>query len=539
MEKTVADVKSYVDIVDLVSSSGVRLIRVGRVLQGLCPFHAERTPSFTVYPDTQSFYCFGCGEGGDVIDFVRLRENVGFMDAIERLSRDIYSASSRPPQLPPPPPVKQALPKELIGLYTDVYKTAREAILTDIGKDAEHVRQYMASRGFSRADIERIHVGAYLPAHRDRLKDHYPKETIDISGLMSYGKGYNYQLIFPHFNTNGEIIGLVFRLTKDGTDSAGRPLSKYKFTPQFDKDVPYNLYHAAGQIKANNGNVIVVEGHLDINTLVALGFANAVCLGGHYLNKRHIDMLIAAGAKNILLWMDSDDAGTKGAVEGVKLVLQDGRLNIFTITTSYKDVGDINKIQKREDRIDAIRKALASNVFGSTWLGRITATAKWDKEAQAYMQITSATDRQETINTAKEIYNSIVDPVYKREYLKAFCRTAGYRFGDMEASFRQRRVRQPKSVHVSLHLLTRLREMYANENFDLARAQRYVAQMYADCAKNKRLTRESREVFSTVQTMLTNYRIIELYQYVEQQLAELASTYPQSISITAVNKKEG
>ncbi len=518
------DVKAAVNILDVVGDYGVKLQRVGAKWQGLCPLHQEDMPSFTVYPETGSFFCFGCDEGGDIFDLVMLKENISFPEAVEKLGRRVAKTAglANTPKPPKTVVVKPAPDKAALDMFARAYNMARDAILNDTGADAVFVRRYLAERGFEREDIGKLRIGAYLPIHREYFQKNYRKDLADQSGLVSYGKGYNYQILFPQYDKNGIVVGLTFRLTREGTDRDNKPLRKYKFTPLYDKDYPFNLFFAAKAIKAAGGDATVVEGHVDVEALIIAGIENASGLGGHYLSEEHIDNFVDAGAKNLFLWLDNDGPGLKGCMEGVKTALHYNRTGVYVIESSYKDVGEINKLPEREKRVEDIKGAIGSNVFGSVWLGKKMANLLWSVREKKLLPVTNARDRQRSLEEAKEVFINIKDVIQKRQFLKAFSKTAGFKLGDLERTFLGDSRKKPAANEAAgLVLLQRLDGMFKSDGFDMPAAQRYLAAFYAETKRNKKLTRDTGELVAAVNTLLRHYQIEGLRQFVSMKLSEL------------------
>lgn len=520
------EVKAAVSILDVVRGYGVKLHRIGAKWQGLCPLHREDSPSFTVYPDTGSFFCFGCDEGGDVFDLVMLKENVSFPEAVEKLGRGavVSVGQGKPPEPHQPKLAKPTPEKAVLEMYARAYDMARDAILNDTSPDAESVRKYLADRGLGREDLGRLRIGTYLPKHREYFQNNYSRELTVRSGLVSYGKGYNYRILFPHHGKDGSIVGLTFRLTREGVDRDDKPLRKYKFTPLYDKDYPFNLYFAAEAIRRAGGDAIVVEGHIDVEALVASGTENVTGLGGHYLNEGHIDNLVNAGVKNLFLWMDNDDPGVRGCMEGVKTALFYNKTAVYVIESKFKDVGEINRITEREKRIEIIRSAIGSNMFGSVWLGRKMATVLWSVREKKLVPVTNGSDRQRSLQEAKEVFINIKDVIQKRQFLKAFSRAAGFKLGDLEKLFLGDSGKEPvkKEAAAGIALLHRLDAMFKSDGFDMPAAQRYLAAFHAETKRDRKLARGTGELVAAVNTLLKNYQIERLRQFVSMKLNELS-----------------
>jgi len=503
-------VKRNVDMLGL-ASRYVKLAKVGNVYQGLCPFHSEDTPSFTVYPETQSFHCFGCDVGGDQLKFFGLIENVdSFPEILARLSKGIVCTPQLDHRVPRKPEVKpKPVPgKDVLEMYKQAYEMSRTALLKDTGAEAEGVRRYLAGRGFSIEDLEKLRIGAYLPKHREYFRNNYGKEIVEKSGLVSYGKGYNYRIIFPHYNSEGIIVGFAFRLTIEGPDHDGKPFRKYKFTPLYNKDYPFNIYFAAPSIK-KTGEVVIVEGHLDALALISMGLENVVCLGGHSLNREHIAHCVKYGAKSFLLWMDNDDPGMKGAMKAVRLVLLENKVMILVVSCSYNDVGEINKETDREKRKKIIDASLKAASFGPVWLGKIMMLGIGDRE------------KLRILEEGKEIYSQIIDSIQKRQFLKSLARGAGLKLVELERIFSGKsQERKPvQRGDMKRVLLLRLNAMIKQE-VDYPQMLRFLEDYYR--ASRKKMTPELKELVVRLIKLIRNYEIEAFTNYIACNLPEVA-----------------
>ncbi len=512
------EVKRNTDMLEL-ASRYVKLVKVGDVYQGLCPFHKEDTPSFTVYPETQSFHCFGCGAGNDVFDFFGAIENIdSFPEILERLGKGIVSAGTAAPRPHAKPAAKpKAVPSsEILELYALAYEMSREALFEDNSTEAEGVREYLAGRGFNLGDLQKLRIGAYLPKHREHFKGNYSEELAKKSGLISYGKGYNYRIIIPQYNHEGVIVGFTFRLTINGMDQDGQPFRKYKFTPLYDKDFPFNIYYAADAIK-KMGEIIVVEGHLDALALISMGMTNVVCLGGHSLNEEHISHCIKYGAKSILLWMDNDEPGIKGAVKAIKLILFGKRqVAILIVSCTYNDVGEINKEADRDKRKIIIERSLEAATLGSTWLGKTMTRGIGDR------------DKPRVLEEGKEIYTQIADILQKQHFLKSLSRGAKLKIADLERIFFGRPAPEEKKKPIRKGdmkrvLLERLNVMI-QQGVELPQMNTFLKTYYWE--NKKKMPREVNETVRMLLDLLKKYEIESFCKYIYGNLPAAAGVSP-------------
>lgn len=313
------DIKQRLDLVDLITSSGVALRKAGRNWTGFCPFHANsRTPAFFVFTDTQSYYCFSCHVAGDAFNFVMARQGVDFTSALEQL------AARTGVQLHAPSAEQEA-------------ETAREATLRQINEDAavywSHIlrksqrgvagREYAAARGLDDTVLETWQLG-YAPDDWSSLlvyltdrKNHAP-EDIEAAGLIlrresgGYYDRFRHRLMFPIRNHKGVIVGF-------GGRTLGNDHAKYMNTPEtplFHKsNLLFGLYEGREAIRRAD-SVVLVEGYLDVITAHQAGFANVVAPMGTALTADQVG-LIKKLTRTITLVFDADSAGNAATLKGL------------------------------------------------------------------------------------------------------------------------------------------------------------------------------------------------------------------------------
>ncbi|MCG6892707.1 MAG: DNA primase, partial [Desulfobacteraceae bacterium] len=317
-EDSIAQVKQAADIVSVVSDV-VALKRSGKNYQGLCPFHSEKTPSFTVSPEKQMYYCFGCQNGGNVFRFLMEHEGLSFPEAVRKLAVR-YGV---------PLPDRDLSPEE------KRQRTEREALL-QVNKEAaafyrERLRRpavgdramaYLRQRGYSDIIIDRFSLG-YAPAGWDHLIRHLqrrriPRNRMEKAGLViprKSGSGvydrFRDRVIFPIHDTVGQVVAFGGRVLDD-------TMPKYLNSPETPiyrkRKVLYGA-HLARTASRASGSVFVVEGYLDLMTLHQFGFENAVATLGTALTPDHVRILrgLVGEEGQVTLVYDSDDAGIKAA----------------------------------------------------------------------------------------------------------------------------------------------------------------------------------------------------------------------------------
>jgi DNA primase len=311
-------VRQHADIAKVISGF-IQLKKAGQDrLVGLCPFHPEKTPSFSVSPSKQVYYCFGCGEGGNVFRFLEKAENLSFVEAVERLARDAgislrYEGQSTTDRRASGR--RQLLHRaieEAVGLY--------HRMLLE-GREAEEARGYLASRGISEASVERFGIG-YAPGYSDfllrRLAKSYSPELLAEAGLVAdIGSGqrdrFRGRVVFPLHDLSGNAVGFGGRLLAGPNAPTNAP--KYlnpPETPVYRKGkLLYNLHRAKTDI-GRSGRAYVVEGYTDVVALDQAGIPEAVATCGTALGEEHI-RLLSRFTQRVVLAFDSDEAGAKAA----------------------------------------------------------------------------------------------------------------------------------------------------------------------------------------------------------------------------------
>lgn len=319
MQMSVAsEVKQRIDIVDLISESVV-LKKAGRNYKGLCPFHQERTPSFVVYPENQTWHCFGaCSEGGDAFSFVQKMEGVDFGEALRLLAR--RAGVSLEPQTPEA--VQEARVRDrLLELLDHAALYFTEQLEGPAGEEA---RRYLEARAITAQTAALFRLG-YAPnswrACLTRMSaDGFTRDEILEAGLVvqrddgnTYDR-FRHRLIIPICDPHGAVVGFGAR-SLDGSQP------KYLNSPQtrvFDKSrLLYGLDRARRSI-ADAGASVVVEGYMDVISLHQSGYRNAVASMGTALGEPHLQALVKI-APRIVLALDADAAGNAATLRGLSL----------------------------------------------------------------------------------------------------------------------------------------------------------------------------------------------------------------------------
>lgn len=316
------DIKFRNPIEDVISSYVV-LKRAGSNMHGLCPFHSEKTPSFTVFQSTQSFYCFGCGAGGDAISFIMRAENLDYVSAIRLLAQ--RSGITLPEDAIKQSGVKEVSRQRVLDMNKEAAKFFHNCLFDEeLGKEA---RKYlMEKRGLSRAIVNRFGLG-FAPRSNYALHNHlkklgYSDEEMTVAFLCGKNeKGvYDYfrnRVIFPIIDTTGNVIAFGGRVLDD---------SKPKYlntsdTPAFKKSK--NLFALNFAKSHCEKAMILCEGYMDVIALHAAGFENAVATLGTAITQEQA-RIFARYTKKVVISYDSDEAGQTAADKAFRLLQEVG-----------------------------------------------------------------------------------------------------------------------------------------------------------------------------------------------------------------------
>lgn len=316
------EIKERLDVVDVIGQY-VSLKKAGRNYKGLCPFHNEKTPSFIVFPDTQSWHCFGaCGVGGDLFDFMMRRESLSFPEAVQELAqRAGVVLKPRTPQ--------QATADRSRSQMVDINEETAAYFhwLLLESETASAARAYLEKRGIDQRGISAFQLG-YAPNDWHPTEGHLTNKGYSVQDLLAAGliierdDGRHYdrfrgRLMFPIRDIRGRVVGFGGRVLDDS-------LPKYLNSPQtalFDKSsILYGIDLARDPIR-EKGDVVIVEGYMDVVMAHQYGIANVVASMGTALTEKQLNILKRL-TKRISLALDSDLAGSKGTIRGLETARQ-------------------------------------------------------------------------------------------------------------------------------------------------------------------------------------------------------------------------
>ena len=335
------------------------LKRRGKNLVGLCPFHSEKTPSFTVYPENGSFYCFGCGVGGDIFTFTGLIENLDYGESIKLLAersgvalpQDGYDDSM------------QRLRNRIYDINRDTARFFHEYMMTEKGKWA---LDYFTGRGLSLATIRHFGLGAAPDSWSDLLhhlknKGYSESELLAANVVGRGNKGlydrFRKRAMFPIINIRGNIIGFSGR-AMPGEDKQGGKYVNTSDTPVYKKSA--NLFGMNFAKNSCADRVILVEGNMDVISLHQAGFTNAVAPLGTAFTAEQANLL-ARYTKEIVLMMDADAAGQKAIRRASELLENTGLNTRVVVIPDGKDPDEFIK-KNGPERFKALLDGAVSDI---------------------------------------------------------------------------------------------------------------------------------------------------------------------------------
>lgn len=316
-QSVIEEIKLRANIEDVISSY-VQLKRAGSNYQGLCPFHSEKSPSFTVFPGTSSFYCFGCGAGGDVIHFVRRAENMDYPSAVEFLAKR-YGI---PITLDKREQAENARRERVLAMNKEAARFFHQKLFEPEG--AEGLRYLTEVRRLPMPLIRHFGLG-FAPGSFGALTDHLRKKGYTDSEMASAflcgisqktGKPYDYfrnRVIFPIIDVRGDVVAFGGRVMDD---------SKPKYlnssdTPAFKKS--RNLFALNFARKNETDTMILCEGYMDVIALHGAGFSNAVATLGTAITPEQA-RIFARYVKKVVICYDADEAGQRAASKAFALL---------------------------------------------------------------------------------------------------------------------------------------------------------------------------------------------------------------------------
>jgi len=387
-EQKILEIRQRSSIVEMISDH-LTLKKMGRNYVGLCPFHAEKTPSFTVNEEKGIFHCFGCGVGGDLFHFLMHHDHLTFPEAVERVARRYGIAVERADRRGPGP---EGGDKESLYLLNErVAAYFHELLFAQ--PDGKKALEYLKSRGIEAEVARRFQLG-YAPQAAQGLVAFLKREGLSLKhavrlGIVAESRAQNYagkfsgRLIFPIANAAGRIVGFGGRVISDGwpkyLNSAETPLFRKGSTL-------YGLDQAKEGIREVD-RVIVVEGYLDVLSLFQSGIAYAIATLGTALTPDHVRIL-GRYTKNIIALFDGDEAGRKAAARSFEIFLAGGLLGRAAFLPKGEDPDTFVRSNGKEALEAVIEQAVPLADYYLTWL-----EGRYGRSLEARSQIAQEVSR--------------------------------------------------------------------------------------------------------------------------------------------------
>ena len=417
-ESLIEEVRMKNDIVDVVSGY-VKLQKKGSSYFGLCPFHNEKSPSFSVSPSKQMYYCFGCGAGGNVLTFIMEYENYSFPEALKYLA-DRVGVELPQQEMNEEMKRQQDLRSRILEMNKMAAKYYYYQLRSEQGSQAMN---YLKGRKLSDETIHKFGLGYSTKYGNDLYKYLKSKgisdELLAQSGLMNvdekrgmYDKFWN-RVIFPIMDVNGRVIGFGGRVMGDGEP-------KYLNSPEtkvFDKS--RNLYGLNIARTSRKKYMLVCEGYMDVISMHQAGFTNAVASLGTALTSQHASLLKRYTDEAILTY-DSDEAGVKAALRAIPLLKEAGVATKVLSMLPYKDPDEFIKALGTEEFQKRIDEAQNSFLFEIDILQRNydmqdpqSKTAFYEETAKKLMAFDQELERENYIEAVASRYGVGFDALRK------------------------------------------------------------------------------------------------------------------------------
>ncbi|MBX6353845.1 MAG: DNA primase [Thermoflavifilum sp.] len=425
----VAEVRARVDIVDVVSEY-VQLRRSGRSFVGLCPFHSERTPSFTVSPDRQLYYCFGCGAGGSVIRFVMDIEGLSFPDAVLRLAE---RAGLEPPSNLAG--LGTSSGSRLDGLRDAIEFTAKlyNHILMNTAAGVQALA-YLESRGLSRQTMAAFRLG-YAPPRGDvvlraaRRRGYAPEVLRDAGLIVDVGgrwvDRFRDRIIIPICDDRGRVIAFGGRATRPDVQP------KYLNSPEtalFRKSGVLFHWHAARREIRKRGEAILLEGYMDVISAWQAGVTNAVASLGTAFTREHADRIRQAASRLVIVY-DGDAAGVQAAERALDVAAEAGLEVRLVILPDGMDPDDV------------VRKHGPAAFQDALTRGQRTPVQFLMERLRERAELDSGAGRTAFLRSALDLLAVRASPIEQEQQLRVLAQEFGVSIDALKEELRQRRRR--------------------------------------------------------------------------------------------------
>jgi DNA primase len=358
-ENKIEEIRSAANIVDVISEY-IQLRKRGKNFIGLCPFHNEKTPSFTVSEDKQIFHCFGCHSGGNVFKFLMEYEKISFIESIQEMAHryginidvDEEEFSGR-----------QTEQEILYDLNTEAAKYFSNTLLSD--QNGEIAREYFQKRKIKLPTIRAFGLGYSLPG-RDNFVNYAQEKKLDLEravslGLIGQGNDgrlydrFSGRIIFPIFSPNGRVVAFGGRILETKDSNKAKYLNSPESSVYVKGRILYGLSFAKDDIRKLD-KAILVEGYMDLISLHQAGIKNVVAVSGTALTEEQVQLL-SRYTKNVVLLFDADTAGIKASMRSIELLLKrDMEIKIASLPSGEDPDSYVNNYG-RDSFEEVIKKA--------------------------------------------------------------------------------------------------------------------------------------------------------------------------------------
>ena len=410
-ENLIEDIRDDTDIVEVISEL-VLLKKRGKNYVGLCPFHSEKTPSFSVNPENQMFYCFGCGIGGNVFTFLMKYHGFNFVDAVKTLADRAGIQLPLEKDISPAHKEKSDLRKRLYAINELASKFFNFCLKQPGGAEAI---KYLEHRQIGETSVDKFQIG-WAPSSWDNLcsflkKRGYSNKEITLAGLGQVGKSgklvdcFRSRVMFPISDYKGRVVGFGGRVLETGEP-------KYLNTGETDlfqkSHVLYGLHRAIPEIR-KNGFAVIVEGYTDVISTHQAGIINVVASLGTALTKDQAKLLRRYG-ENVVIAYDADAAGAAATLKGMDILSQrDCRVRIAPVPEGYDP--------------DTYIKSLGGEAFLELVKGKSLSLVEYRLEqACKKFDISSVSGRLAAVNEVIPALVRLENEVERVEYIKLVSR---------------------------------------------------------------------------------------------------------------------
>jgi DNA primase len=355
-ESKIEEIRSTASVVDVISEY-VQLRKRGKNYIGLCPFHSEKTPSFSVSDEKQIFHCFGCHTGGNVFKFLMDYKKISFVEAVQEIAEQLgidleYEQTGDGEQ--------QSEQEKFYDINTETAKYFLNNLLNEI--EAEVARNYLQNRNIKPQTIRTFGLG-YSMRGWENILDFAKKKgikpddavTLGLLGKSNEGRYFDKlpgRLIFPIFSPNGRVVAFAGRIL-DPAETGGKYINSPESIVYSKSKVLYGLSFAKDEIRRLN-KAIIVEGYMDLISLYQNGIKNVVAVSGTALTDEQVQLL-SRYTKDVVLLFDSDTAGIKASIRSIELLLkQNMEVKVVSLPEGEDPDSFVNKFGK--EKFEALLK---------------------------------------------------------------------------------------------------------------------------------------------------------------------------------------